>query len=189
MILGEWAWVNLANKLTFSRIVLIPIFMLFVLLRVPHGDFIAAGIFAVAAATDSLDGYVARKRREVTKLGKFIDPLADKLLVTAALLSLVEMGRLGAWVAMIIIGREFAVTGLRVVAASEGIVIAASKWGKLKTVFQITAILAILLKDYPFSIIGIPFGSIVLVVAVVLTILSGLDYFVKAKDLIVHDET
>ena len=96
--------------------------------------------------------------------------LADKLLVTAALLSLVEMGRLGAWVAMIIIGREFAVTGLRLIAASEGIVIAASNLGKFKTFFQIIAIIAILLKDYPFSIVNIPMGSITLVVAVFFTI-------------------
>ncbi|NLP17750.1 MAG: CDP-diacylglycerol--glycerol-3-phosphate 3-phosphatidyltransferase [Firmicutes bacterium] len=179
---------NLANKLTFARIILIPIFMLFVLLRIPYGDFIAAGIFAVAALTDSLDGYVARKRKEVTKLGKFIDPLADKLLVTAALLSLVEMGRLGAWVAMIIIGREFAVTGLRLIAASEGIVIAASNLGKFKTFFQIIAIIAILLKDYPFSIVNIPMGSITLVVAVFFTIYSGVDYFLKGKDLMFLDE-
>lgn len=175
---------NLANKVTIVRIILVPIFMLFVLLRIPHGDLIAAAIFGLAAATDSLDGYIARKRREITKLGKFIDPLADKLLVTAALLSLVEMGRLGAWVAMIIIGREFAVTGLRLVAASEGIVIAASKLGKLKTVFQIIAILAILLQDYPFSILRIPVGSIALFLAVLFTVISGIDYFVKAREVI-----
>ncbi|MGI6576392.1 MAG: CDP-diacylglycerol--glycerol-3-phosphate 3-phosphatidyltransferase [bacterium] len=174
---------NLSNRLTLIRIVLVPFFMLFVLMRIPYGDFIAAGIFALAAITDSLDGYIARRRKEVTKLGKLIDPLADKLLVTAALLSLVEMGRLGAWVAMIIIGREFAVTGLRTVAASEGIVIAASKLGKLKTILQITAILAILLRDYPFSLLNIPFGNITLSLAVILTILSGIDYFVRAKEI------
>lgn len=174
---------NLSNRLTLIRIVLVPFFMLFVLMRIPYGDFIAAGIFALAAITDSLDGYIARRRKEVTKLGKFIDPLADKLLVTAALLSLVEMGRLGAWVAMIIIGREFAVTGLRAIAAAEGIVIAASKLGKLKTILQITAILAILLRDYPFSLLDIPFGNITLSLAVILTILSGIDYFVRAKEI------
>ncbi|HHW91619.1 MAG TPA: CDP-diacylglycerol--glycerol-3-phosphate 3-phosphatidyltransferase [Firmicutes bacterium] len=176
---------NLANKLTIVRIILVPIFMLFVLLKIPYGDFIAAGVFGLAAATDSLDGYIARKRKEVTKFGKFIDPLADKLLVTAALLSLVELGRLGAWVAMIIIGREFAVTGLRVIAASEGIVIAASKLGKLKTVFQIMAIMAILVQDYPFRLLEIPVGSITLVAAVFFTILSGADYFIKARNLII----
>lgn len=185
MISGERLGVNLANKLTLLRVVLVPVFMLFVLLKIPHGDFIAAGIFALAAATDSLDGYIARKRNEVTNFGKFIDPLADKLLVTAALLSLVEMGRLGSWVAMIIIGREFAVTGLRVIAASEGIVIAASKLGKWKTVFQIIAILAILVQDYPFSLLHIPIGNIALVLAVFFTIFSGIDYFIKARNLIV----
>ena len=172
---------NLANKLTIVRIIMVPIFMFFVLSKIPRGDFIAAGIFALAALTDSLDGYLARKRKEITKLGKFIDPLADKLLVTAALLSLVEMGRLAAWVAMIIIGREFAVTGLRLVAASEGKVIASSRLGKLKTVLQIVAILSILIKDYPFSLLGIPFGQTAMTLAVIVTIYSGADYFIKAR--------
>lgn len=177
---------NLANKMTLARIVLVPLLMLFLLLRIPYGDFIAAAIFTVAALTDSLDGYIARKRQEITRLGQFMDPLADKLLVTAALLSLVEMGRLGAWVAMIIIGREFAVTGLRAVAAAEGVVISASQWGKLKTVFQILAILTIILQDYPFTFLHfpIPFGSIILILAVIFTIFSGIDYFWKARHMV-----
>ena len=109
----------------------------------------AALIFTVLAATDAVDGYLARSRNEVTTFGKFIDPLADKLLVTAALVSLVELGKLGAWIAIIIISREFIVSGLRMVAVAEGKVIAASTWGKLKTVFQIIAIVGFIIKDSP----------------------------------------
>lgn len=174
---------NLPNKLTLARIVLVPVFMLIAWLRLPYADYLATSVFVLAALTDTLDGYLARRRREVTPFGKLLDPLADKLLVSAALLVLVEGGRLGAWVAMIIIGREFAVTGLRALAASNGVVIAASRLGKLKTVFQVIAIAALLLRDYPFRVWHIPFGSITMSLAVLFTVASGLDYFLKGREL------
>lgn len=176
---------NLANRLTLARIFLVPVFMIILLTRIPkYGDYIAAAIFILAASTDGLDGYIARTRKQVTNLGKFMDPLADKLLVSAALISLVELGNIKAWIAIIIIGREFAVTGLRAIAASEGVVIAASKLGKYKTVSQIVAIVAILLHDFPLSLLKIPIGQISLYIAVLFTIASGVDYFIKAKKLL-----
>ncbi|MDI3534139.1 MAG: CDP-diacylglycerol---glycerol-3-phosphate 3-phosphatidyltransferase [Thermosediminibacterales bacterium] len=177
---------NLANKLTLIRIFLVPVFLFFLLTKVKYGIYIATGIFILAASTDGLDGYIARSRNQITKLGKFIDPLADKLLITAALVSLVEMGRLSTWVAMIIIGREFAITGLRVIAASEGIVISASKLGKIKTLTQIIAIVSILVNDYPLSLmrLHIPFGEIFMGFAVFFTVLSGIDYLYRGRELI-----
>jgi CDP-diacylglycerol--glycerol-3-phosphate 3-phosphatidyltransferase len=175
---------NLANKLTLVRIILVPVFMFALLTKIPYGEFIAAGVFILAAITDGLDGYIARKHNQVTKLGKFMDPLADKLLVTAALVSLVEMRLLAAWVAFIIIGREFLVTGIRAVAATEGIVISASKLGKYKTFTQIVAIVATIINNYPFEMLNFPFQSIAMVVAVFFTIVSGVDYFMKASPLI-----
>ena len=121
-----------------------------------YGNYIAAFLFFVDASTDGLNGYIARKRKQVTRFGKFLDPIADKLLVTAALIALVERRELSSWVAVIIIGREFMITGLRLVAASDGIVIAASKWGKIKTVTQIVAILAVLMKYYVHMLFGFP---------------------------------
>lgn len=155
--------------------------MLFLLKRVPFGEYIAAGIFIIAASTDGLDGYIARKRKEVTNLGKLMDPLADKLLVSAALISLVELEQISAWVAVVIIGREFFVTGLRAIAAAEGVVIAASKLGKVKTISQIVAISALLLKDFPLSLLHITFGKYAINVAVFFTIWSGVDYYLKAR--------
>lgn len=142
---------------------------------------IAVIIFIIAAITDSLDGYVARSKNQVTKLGKFIDPLADKLLVTAALISLVQLGKLSAWIVVIIIAREYAVSIFRAIAASEGVVIAASWWGKVKTATQIIAIISILLNNYPFRLINFPFSIIAVWIAVILTIISGIDYFYANK--------
>lgn len=172
---------NLANKLTMSRIFLIPVFMLVLLIRIPYGNFIAAAIFIIAASTDGLDGYIARKRKEVTTFGKLIDPLADKLLISAALICLVEMKEISGWIAVVIIAREFFVTGIRSIAAGEGVIIAASKLGKVKTVTQIVAISAILLNDFPLSLLGIVFGKYAMYVAVFFTIWSGLDYYLKAR--------
>ncbi|HKM39175.1 MAG TPA: CDP-diacylglycerol--glycerol-3-phosphate 3-phosphatidyltransferase [bacterium] len=174
---------NLPNKITMLRILLIPVFMLVVWLKLPYGDYLATAVFIIAALTDTLDGYLARRRQEVTQFGKLLDPLADKLLVSAALLVLVEGGRLLSSVALIIIGRELAVTGLRALAAADGIVIAASPLGKLKTVFQIIAISSLLIKDYPFSLWNIPFGNIAMSLAVALTLISGIDYFFKGREL------
>ncbi len=174
---------NLANKLTLSRIFLIPVFMLVLLTRIPYpfGEYIAAFIFIIAASTDGLDGYVARKRKQITNFGKLLDPLADKLLISAALICLVELNQISAWVAFIIIGREFFVTGLRSIMASEGIVIAASKLGKIKTITQIVAISALLLNGFLQKLINIPLGKYLLYVALFFTIWSGVDYYLKAK--------
>lgn len=182
---------NLPNRLTLARIFLIPIFMAFLLIQdakghsiMPYQNVVAALIFILAATTDGLDGYIARKRGQVTNLGKFMDPLADKLLVSAALISLVELGDVPAWVAWVILGREFAVTGLRAIAAADGTIISASKLGKIKTVTQVIAISAILLKDWPFSLLHIPVGKPFLYIALFFTILSGMDYFIKMKKIL-----
>lgn len=175
---------NLANWLTLARILLIPIFMIFILVRIPYGEYVAAIVFIIAASTDGLDGYIARSRNQVTKLGRLMDPLADKLLVAAALISLVEVELVPAWIAVLIIGREFAVTGLRTIAADEGIILSASKLGKLKTVFQITAVVTLLLNEFFIYKLDFSLGLVVLYVAAFITILSGIDYFLKAwKDL------
>lgn len=182
---------NLPNKMTLSRILLIPIFIILLTIPfnwsgwsigetiLPVSHFAAALLFIIAAATDWVDGHYARKYQLVTNLGKFLDPLADKLLVAAALILLVEQGLAPGWIAIIIISREFAVTGLRLVAAGEGIVLAAGNMGKLKTATQMIAIAALLLHHFPFSYIGIPFGLIMLYISLFFTIISGVDYFVK----------
>lgn len=176
---------NYANKITLFRISLVPVFMFFLLTDLipkSYGEYIAAAIFFIAACTDGFDGYIARKRKEITKFGKFVDPLADKLLVTAALLVLIELNKLSSWVGMIIISREFIVTTLRIIVASEGVVIAASFWAKIKTVSQIVAILAIILNNYPFRLINIPFDKFSIFVAVAITVLSGIEYIIKYKN-------
>ena len=153
---------------------------------------IAAGIFILISCTDWLDGYLARSRGEVTDFGKFMDPLADKILVAAALLALVELGSLPSWVVLVILAREFIVSGVRMVAASEGVVIAASWYGKFKTVFQMIAIVLFCVKDsYMVGSIGAAFSDwlwllswAVMIVALVLTIVSMLDYIAKARHLI-----
>lgn len=167
---------NLANKITIFRIFLIPIFMVFALLEIKYSHYIAASIFLFAALTDALDGYIARSRNQITVFGKFADPLADKLLISAALIVLVELGSLSSWIAFIIIAREFLITGFRVLAASDGIVIAASGWGKIKTITQIIAIISMLINNYPFSLINLPFNKISMGLAVAFTIISGIDY-------------
>lgn len=189
---------NLPNRITIARICLIPIMMFFLLVDfkfypepIHWGSFqlsvnhlIAAVIFLLAASTDGIDGYIARKYNMVTNLGKLLDPLADKLLVSAVLISLVELGRCDSWIAIVIISREFAVTGLRQVALLEGKVVAASKWGKIKTVTQIVAISLLLLNNFPFQFVSIPLDDIAIWAAALITIYSGVDYFVKNKDLL-----
>jgi CDP-diacylglycerol--glycerol-3-phosphate 3-phosphatidyltransferase len=140
--------------------------------EVRGGDAVAAGVFALASATDAVDGWLARRQKNVTTFGKLMDPLADKLLVTAALVSLVSLQRVQAWVAMVIIAREFAVTGLRQLAMEQGHVIAASIWGKAKTVLQVAMVLAlIVVKGRPTSL------DVLIYVTVAVTVLSGADYF------------
>jgi CDP-diacylglycerol--glycerol-3-phosphate 3-phosphatidyltransferase len=149
--------------------------MFLVTSSLPYGDTAAAIIFAIAALTDSLDGYAARMRKEVTRFGQLVDPLADKLLVTAALFTLVEMGRVSSWIAIVIVGREFAVSGLRIIAAVEGIVIPASSLAKVKTALQMVAIVALLLQW--------PFGPLLIWIATVVTVISAIDYFYHARGL------
>ncbi|PWK15491.1 CDP-diacylglycerol--glycerol-3-phosphate 3-phosphatidyltransferase [Tumebacillus permanentifrigoris] len=187
---------NLANRITLARISLVPIVMFFLLVRLDLGkftffghhtsvsDLIAALIFIIAAVTDGLDGYIARSRKMVTNFGKFLDPLADKLLISAILISLVEMGRLDAWVAIVIISREFAVTGLRLVAAANGTIIAASNLAKWKTTFQIIAVVLLILDNFPFYVFDFRFDLLMVYAMVFITVWSGVDYFVKNKQAI-----
>jgi len=174
---------NLPNRVTLVRIFLIPVFVAVVALRVPYGDYIAAAIFILAASTDGLDGYIARKRRQVTNLGKLMDPLADKLLVSAALIVLTEMHRVPAWVSLIIIGREFAVTGLRALAVADGIIISAGLLGKIKTVTQIVAIAGLFFIGH---LPALPVYA-ALAVAVFFTLWSGWDYFYRSWSVIKKD--
>lgn len=169
---------NLPNQLTLLRIILIPVFIVVLMLGYYYE---AAAIFVIASATDALDGHIARKYNLVTNFGKLMDPLADKLLVVSALVCLVELGDVPGWIVIVILAREFTITALRSVAASEGIVIAAGNSGKLKTIFQMVAITALLLKNWPFALIGIPFANIMLWAALVMTIYSGVEYMIKNK--------
>jgi len=163
---------NLPNLLTVLRIMLVPVLVVTLLGNTPAGDVLAAIVFALASLTDFIDGYLARSRAEITTFGKLMDPLADKLLIVAALISLVSLHRLPAWVAMVIITRELAVTVLRLAATQAGVVMAASMFGKIKTCLQIAAILAVI------AVHGKPLWvSTLLYLAVAVTVLSGLDYF------------
>lgn len=190
---------NLPNKITLSRILFVPVFMFFVVpfpdwmltgffsfmrpvndFILGYGNYIAAGIFIIASSTDVVDGYIARKKKMVTRFGKFLDPIADKLLVTAALIALVQNSEISGWAAMLIIAREFIVTGLRLVAAGEGIVIAASNLGKLKTITQDIAIVAVLLNNFPISLFtSFPFDDYAILAAVIITLVSLYDYIKK----------
>ncbi|HKI66870.1 MAG TPA: CDP-diacylglycerol--glycerol-3-phosphate 3-phosphatidyltransferase [Solirubrobacterales bacterium] len=167
---------NLANTLTLLRILAVPVVVVALLGETPNGDALAAAVFALAAATDGLDGYFARSRDAITTFGKLMDPLADKLLITAALISLVSLGRLQAWVAMVIIAREIAVTGLRAIAAERGVVIAASWMGKVKTVLQIAAVIALIAAD-PAPV----WADVLVYLAVAATVISGADYFLGLR--------
>lgn len=169
---------NLPNKLTILRVLLVPVFVLFMLtdLGGQYSNIIALVIFVVASLTDSLDGYLARKNNLVTNFGKFMDPLADKLLVCSALLCLMELDRIPAWMVLIIIAREFIISGFRLVASDNGVVIAASYWGKVKTVVQVVMIIALLIE--------FPYAMIIAWAAVILTVVSLVDYIVKNIDVI-----
>jgi CDP-diacylglycerol--glycerol-3-phosphate 3-phosphatidyltransferase len=174
---------NLPNALTLLRILAVPVVVVALLGETPNGDVLAAAVFALAAATDGLDGYLARSRGSITTFGKLMDPLADKLLVTAALVSLVSLGRLEAWVAMVIIGREVAVTILRTIAAERGLVISASWLGKAKTVLQIAAVIALIATN-PAPL----WVDVLVYVALVATVLSGADYFFGLRRRIEEEE-
>ena len=173
---------NLPNKLTVLRVIMIPFFVLFMLtdLAGAASKYIALAVFCVASFTDFLDGYLARRDNLVTNFGKFMDPLADKLLVCSALICLIPQGKLETWIVLVIIAREFIISGFRLVASDNGVVIAASYWGKFKTVSHMSMIILLIL-DLPFLWIV---SEIVKWIAVVLTIVSLVDYVVKNKQVL-----
>jgi CDP-diacylglycerol--glycerol-3-phosphate 3-phosphatidyltransferase len=184
---------NLANVITIARILLIPVFLVLLLSGIPepYGDIAAAAVFILAAATDKLDGYVARRNKQITTLGQFLDPLADKLLIAAALIALVSQGRIAAWVAMLIIGREIAVSVLRIVGVSQGVSIPADKYGKLKTVLQIVYVVYVLVPtDKIAELIHVSTDVATVIqwilagVVVVVTLASGVRYFLNARGVI-----
>ena len=170
---------NLPNKLTIARMCMVPLFMIALMMNTPASRLIATVIFALASLTDMLDGQIARKYNMVTNFGKLMDPLADKVLTAAAMICLVELGDLAAWIAVVIIFREYLITGLRSVAASENIVVAANIWGKVKTVCQMIALMLLMVKPQIVDLCGINIGLWLIYVAVALTIYSGLDYVLK----------
>ena len=171
---------NLPNKLTVLRVIMVPFFVLFMLtdLGGEAGKWIALVIFCLASLTDMLDGKIARARNLVTNFGKFMDPLADKLLVCSAMICLIPTGQLPAWVVIVIIAREFIISGFRLVASDKGVVIAASYWGKFKTTFQMVMIV-LMIAD--IAVLA-PLTTIVMWIALILTIVSLADYLIKNKD-------
>jgi CDP-diacylglycerol--glycerol-3-phosphate 3-phosphatidyltransferase len=168
---------NLPNALTLVRILLVPVLIVALTGEVPGGSAVAAAVFALAALTDGLDGYIARSRQSVTTFGKVMDPVADKLMIAAALISLVSLNKLAPWVAMVIIAREFAVSGLRIAAGQQGVVIPASGLGKLKTIVQVAAVLALIAApDYKDAWVQALVYAMVLI-----TVVSGADYFLNFR--------
>ena len=179
---------NLPNKLTIVRVCLIPFFVAALLFD--HGNnytmrIVANVLFIIASLTDLFDGKIARKYNMVTNFGKFMDPLADKLLVCSALICLIELGQLPAWVVIVIISREFIISGFRLVASDNGVVIAASYWGKFKTTFQMLMIIVLLLN---FGGVFVLIGQILTWIALILTVVSLVDYIVKNKDVILKGD-
>ena len=167
---------NTANKLTIFRVILVPVFLIILYMGFPGSNYVALAVFIIASITDAIDGYIARSRKQVTDFGKFLDPLADKVLVVAAMLWFVETGILPAWAVLIVVIREFAVTALRLVAASRGDVIAAGLSGKIKTVASMVCLI-ILFFAVPVWVV-----NTCIAVIVATTVVSGIEYFVKNKD-------
>jgi CDP-diacylglycerol--glycerol-3-phosphate 3-phosphatidyltransferase len=181
---------NLPNVLTLIRILLVPVVVAALLDATPGGSWLAATVFALAAVTDGVDGYLARSRMSITNFGKVMDPIADKLLIAAALISLVSLDRLAGWVAMVIIAREFAVSGLRVAAGQQGVVIPASPLGKAKTMIQVAAVFALIAVNDT----GEWWVQTLVYLMVAVTLASGADYFLnfrrrieEARATVVHD--
>lgn len=178
---------NTANKLTLLRVVLVPFYMIFLLRPDFVSQMIALAIFIIASLTDALDGHIARKYNQITAFGKFVDPLADKMLITAAFLVFLAQGIMNVWAVMVVLAREFAVAGIRLSAVTEGKVIAASFWGKLKTVSQMLAVIAAMLL---LNISVIPhevsmlITNILIWISVIFTVFSGADYLIKNKSLL-----
>ena len=174
---------NLPNKITMLRVFLIPFFVVFMLVSaIPYSKYIALVIFVVASLTDTLDGYIARKYKLVSNFGKFMDPLADKLLVCSAMIALVDQGRIPAWIVIIIIAREFIISGFRLIAAEKGVVIAAGIWGKLKTVVQMVMV-CFLIGNLGGKVIFV-IEQVLIYAALVLTIISLIDYLVSNKNVL-----
>lgn len=175
---------NLANKITILRIFMIPVFVLVLMQNTDQMMVVAGCIFIIASLTDFLDGYIARSRNMITKFGKFMDPLADKLLVMSAFVSFVELQLVPAWIVIVILAREFTISIFRAIAASEGIVLAAGKLGKYKTVSQMLCIIVLCFNNYPFSLMSVPVDQILLYLCAFLTLLSGYDYIIKNKSVL-----
>ena len=177
---------NLPNKLTVLRVVLIPFFVIFMLVDIlgAYDKWIALAIFIVASLTDLLDGKIARKYNLVTNFGKFMDPLADKMLVCSALICLTALDKLPAWITIVIICRDFVISGFRLVAADNGVVIAASYWGKYKTTFQMIMVCLLIADLAPLALVT----TIVTWIAVILTIVSLVDYLVKNRSVLMEDK-
>lgn len=184
---------NLANSITITRILLVPVFLVLLLggLPEPWGDLAAAAVFILAAATDKLDGYVARRNKQITTLGQFLDPLADKLLIAAALIALVAQDRVAAWVATVIIVREIAVSVLRIIGVSQSVSIPADKYGKLKTVLQIVYVVYVLFPTadiaeliHVSTDVAMTIQWILAAVVVIVTLYSGVRYFMNARGVI-----
>lgn len=175
---------NLPNKLTILRVIMIPFFLVFMLtdLGSSAGKYIALALFCIASFTDFLDGYLARKHNLVTNFGKFMDPLADKLLVCSALICFIELDKLPAWIVIIIIAREFIISGFRLVASDNGVVIAASYWGKFKTVSQMIMIILLIL-DLDIVIFNV-LETAFIYIALILTVVSLVDYLIKNKNVL-----
>ena len=175
---------NLPNKLTTFRVVLIPFFIFFLMTElIPYSKWIALAIFCIASLTDFFDGYLARKWNMVTNFGKFMDPLADKLLFCSAIIAFTAMDRMPAWIVIIIVAREFIISGFRLIAAEKGVVIAASYWGKFKTASQMFMIILFIIN---IDALFIP-GQVLMYIALALTVISLLDYIIKNKD-VMKDE-
>lgn len=174
---------NLPNKITIFRIFMIPVFLVFLLVPgIDYGQYIAAGVFIIAALSDLLDGYIARKNNLVTNFGKFMDPLADKLLVSSALISLVDLKLIPVWIVILIIAREFIISGFRLIASDNGVVIAAGWWGKLKTNVQMI-MSVMLIINFDNTIIN-ALEQIAIYLALILTVISLIDYLIKNKDIL-----
>ncbi|MDY3026608.1 MAG: CDP-diacylglycerol--glycerol-3-phosphate 3-phosphatidyltransferase [Candidatus Faecivicinus sp.] len=176
---------NLPNKLSMLRICMIPVFVILALMSAPAAQYAAVAVFILASITDALDGHIARKNGLVTNFGKFIDPIADKLLVMSAMIVLVERGRMPGWVCIVMLAREFAISGFRLVAAGTGKVIAAGILGKIKTVTQMIAVIALLLTaiDGAFAPLA-PFADVAMYISAAMTVWSGVDYIQKNFDCI-----
>ena len=183
---------NLPNKLTIFRVILIPFFLVALMVpAIPGGKWIAVAIFIIASLTDLLDGKIARKYNLVTDFGKFMDPLADKLLVCSAMIALIELNRIPAWIVIVIIAREFIISGFRLIASDNGVVIAASYWGKFKTTFQMLMVILLIVnlsENFPaYSNAIVICEQVLIYVSLILTVVSLVDYLIKNRSVLAED--